>query len=220
MATPLLAFLALGLASQSIAGELAQGTLRNLLLRPIRRGTVLVRESSPPRLARRHAGELRRRGGRVAGAHGSDHRLRRRGGGDAQRRPHVTHRRHRHRPAPDASPAERAGAADLLRRARARARRVGASPDGGARVGGRPGGEPRPRPRVGAGELAPVRVLAFAAPRHLAPARVRRSGLRSCRCALPRRRARHPGRGRVGGGGVGRRRVVSQAPRGAVMRGR
>lgn len=42
MATPLLAFLALGLASQSIAGELAQGTLRNLLLRPIRRGTVLA----------------------------------------------------------------------------------------------------------------------------------------------------------------------------------
>lgn len=42
VATPLLAFLAIGLASQSIAGELAQGTLRNLLLRPIRRGTVLA----------------------------------------------------------------------------------------------------------------------------------------------------------------------------------
>ncbi len=37
---PLLAFVALGLASQSIAAELARGTLRNLLLRPLTRAQL------------------------------------------------------------------------------------------------------------------------------------------------------------------------------------
>jgi ABC-2 type transport system ATP-binding protein len=37
---PLLALVAAGIASQSLAGELARGTLRNLLLRPFRRASV------------------------------------------------------------------------------------------------------------------------------------------------------------------------------------
>ncbi len=41
-ALPLLAFITAGVASQSLAGELARGTLRNLLLRPVRRVDVAV----------------------------------------------------------------------------------------------------------------------------------------------------------------------------------
>jgi ABC-2 type transport system permease protein len=50
-ATPLLAFLLLGLASQSYASELAQGTLRNLLLRPIARGGVWLGKLAAQMLA-------------------------------------------------------------------------------------------------------------------------------------------------------------------------
>lgn len=39
---PLLAFIVIGLASQSISGELSQGTLRNVLLRPVTRLNVAV----------------------------------------------------------------------------------------------------------------------------------------------------------------------------------
>lgn len=39
---PLLTFLAVGLASQAIAGELSQGTLRNVLLRPVDRTQVAI----------------------------------------------------------------------------------------------------------------------------------------------------------------------------------
>jgi ABC-type multidrug transport system ATPase subunit len=41
-ALPCLVFLALGIASQALAGELGAGTLRNLLLRPLGRGAVLL----------------------------------------------------------------------------------------------------------------------------------------------------------------------------------
>lgn len=41
-ATPALAFVCLGLASQALAGELGSGTLRHLLLRPLGRGAVLL----------------------------------------------------------------------------------------------------------------------------------------------------------------------------------
>ncbi len=39
---PILALIAAGFASQSIAGELARGTLRNVLLRPVRRAQVVL----------------------------------------------------------------------------------------------------------------------------------------------------------------------------------
>ncbi len=41
-ALPIMPYILLGLASQSLAGEFSQGTLRNVLLRPLRRGHVML----------------------------------------------------------------------------------------------------------------------------------------------------------------------------------
>ena len=219
MATPLLAFLAIGLASQSLAGELAQGTLRNLLLRPIGRGTVLLGKLLALSLATvasftaaalvavsltaatlgfGDAVEVTRNGDRSPLIAAPDI------------APHLT-------------PALLSAIAPLLcyvtlglclsalvRRptvALALAFGLGASLD-------------LSRGLLPEAWLPSAYLPAVALARHLPPARLRRPGLRPRRRAVPRRRAGFVGGGRVGGGRAGVREFDLPPPRCAVRRGR